>query len=61
MTGYQSLVHESSTSLWEFRDNCKIAVGNIVDAMMLFEEEELTDCLEILGDNKVNSKNRRSY
>jgi hypothetical protein len=53
MAGYQSLVHDSTTTLFEFRDNCKSAIENVVTAIDIFNADEYTTCIEILGENKA--------
>ena len=54
---YQSLVHDSTNTLFEFRDNSKSAIENVVTAIELFEEDEYLDALEILAENKTLADN----
>ena len=53
LSGYQGLVHNSATALYEFRDNSKSAIGNVISAIEFFHEQEYTDAIEIMVENKV--------
>ena len=57
MMNYQSMVHDSTVTLFKFRDNCRTAIENHVLAIQLYNEHCYADCLIILADNKVNSLN----
>ena len=57
LINYQSLVHDSTNTLFEFRDNSKSAIENVVTAIELFEEDEYLDALEILAENKTLADN----
>ena len=50
---YQSLVHDSKNTLFEFRDNSKSAIKNIGTAIALSEEDEYLYALKILAGNKI--------
>ena len=50
---YQKMVHDSSTTLFEFRSNSLKALSNQKDAVELFNENEFADCLEQISENKV--------
>lgn len=56
MLGYQSLVHDCSNTLFSFRNKCRMAVDNIVDAITLCNEGEYSVCLQIVGQNKKLSE-----
>lgn len=60
LINYQSLVHDSTNALFEFRDNSKSAIENVVTAIELFEEDEYLDALEILAENKTLADNMAS-
>ena len=53
MVDYQDIVHDSSTTLFKFRDNCQKALNNQKDAIELFRENEFDCCLEQMAENKV--------
>ena len=53
MCDYQTLVHDSSRTLFEFRSNSLKAISNQKDAVELFNEKEFLDCLETISENKV--------
>ena len=55
MVDYQDIVHDSSTTLFKFRDNCQKALNNQKDAIELFRENEFDCCLEQMAENKVGS------
>ena len=55
MVDYQDIVHDSSTTLFKFRDNCQKALNNQKDAIKLFLEHEFDCCLEQMAENKVRS------
>lgn len=57
LINYQSLVHDSTNTLFEFRDNSKSAIENVVTAIELYEEDEYLDALEILSENKTLADN----
>merc|ERR1719410_2029135 len=52
MCDYQTLVHDSSRTLFEFRSNSLKAISNQKDAVELFNEKEFLDCLETISGNK---------
>ena len=53
MVDYQDIVHDSSTTLFKFRDNCQKALNNQKEAIELFADKEYDYCLEQLSENKV--------
>lgn len=55
MIGYQNLVSESTTVLFDFRLKCFNAFSNQREAIELFQAEEYQECLESMQRNKVNS------
>ena len=55
MVDYQDIVHDSSKTLFKFRDNCQKALNNQKDAIELFRENEFDCCLEQMTENKVRS------
>ena len=50
---YQSMVHDSTTTLFKFRDNCRTAIENHVLAIEMYKVQEYSDCMEILSENAV--------
>ena len=50
---YQSMVHESTSTLFKFRDNCRTAIENHVLAIELYNEKAFAESLSILAENKV--------
>ena len=52
---YQSMVHESTATLFKFRGNCRIAIKNQVLAIELYGEYAYAESLSILSKNKVTS------
>ena len=54
---FQSLVHASNITLFEFRDKSKSAISNVVTAIKHFHEDEFLDALEILAENKILADN----
>ena len=53
MMDYQSMVHDSTVTLFKFRDNCRTAIENHVLAIQLYNEDCFADSLTILAENKV--------
>lgn len=53
MVNYQDIVHDSSSTLFKFRDNCQKALNNQKDAIELFYDDEIDCCLEVIGENQV--------
>ena len=52
---YQSMVHESTSTLFKFRGNCRTAIENHVLAIELYQEDAYAESLSILAENKVTS------
>ena len=52
---YQSMVHDSTVTLFKFRDNCRTAIENHVLAIQLYKEDCFADSLTILAENKVKN------
>ena len=53
MMDYQSMVHDSTVTLFKFRDKCRAAIENHVLAIELYNEDAFSDSLSILAENKV--------
>ena len=53
MMEYQSMVHDSTVTLFKFRDHCRTAIENHVLAIELYNEDCFVDSLSILAENKV--------
>ena len=56
MMDYQSMVHDSTTTLFKFRDHCREAIENHVLAIDMYKDGEYLDCVEVLSANAVSKK-----